>query len=183
MIDFTYEHVVNFEQKCLCVLVLDVSGHMRGKPIQVLNKNLKAFYNEICQDDIVSQRIEVALISSNDTVQLLQTPALIENFTIPLLEAGGSTTLDQAMMLAIDLIERRKKWYKLQGIPYYSPSIALITNREANIKNSIQILCEIEDDINVKFLKPDEFSSYFLWLYHHITFDPELPYIANTFKK
>ncbi|MBR5493846.1 MAG: hypothetical protein IKV77_12080 [Alistipes sp.] len=183
MIDFSDEQVVNFEQKCLCVLVLDISGNMRGKPIEMLNKSLNAFYNEICQNDIVSQKIEIALISSNDTVQLLQMPSLVENFTMPTLEARGSTTIAQAMMLAIDLIERRKKWYKLQGIPYYSPSIALITNGEANIKNNIQILCEIESDINIKLLKPDELSSYFVWLHHHITFDPELPYIANKIKK
>ena len=49
--DFSAESAENFEQKCLCVLVLDVSGSMRGEPIAELNKGLQDFYNEIKEDE------------------------------------------------------------------------------------------------------------------------------------
>ena len=45
--DFSSEVAENYEQKCLCVLVLDVSGSMGGSPIQELNNGLQDFYNEI----------------------------------------------------------------------------------------------------------------------------------------
>ena len=61
--DFTAEAAENYEQKCLCVLVLDVSGSMYGKPIEELNKGLQEFYNEISSDDTTSQRLEVSLIT------------------------------------------------------------------------------------------------------------------------
>ena len=81
--DFSAEAAENFEQKCLCILVLDVSGSMSGKPIEELNKGLQDFYNEISSDDTTSQRLEVSLITFSHVVQTLQEPALVENFTMP----------------------------------------------------------------------------------------------------
>ncbi len=49
--DFSAETAENYEQKCLCVLLLDVSGSMRGEPINELNKALQEFYNEIKEDE------------------------------------------------------------------------------------------------------------------------------------
>lgn len=42
MIDYLLE---NYEQKCLCVFVLDISRTMRGQRILELNKSLQDFYN------------------------------------------------------------------------------------------------------------------------------------------
>ena len=55
--DFSSEVAENYEQKCLCVLVLDVSGSMHGKRIDELNKGLQDFYNEISADETTSQRL------------------------------------------------------------------------------------------------------------------------------
>lgn len=49
--DFHAEFAENYEQKCLCVLVLDVSGSMSGNPIRDLNKGLQDFYNDIVSDE------------------------------------------------------------------------------------------------------------------------------------
>lgn len=176
--DFSTESAVNYEQKCLCVLVLDVSGSMRevvdgdvkftGRKEMIdgqlydiveggvtkldgLNEGLKDFYNEIYQDDNSSQRIEVALIAFNDTVQKLQDPALVENFTMPTLEASGDTAVVDAMMSAIDLVEQRKEWYKSTGQPYYRPWIILMTDGEPNANQNIQSLADrIKSDTSNK---------------------------------
>lgn len=81
--DFSAETAVNYEQKCLCVLVLDVSGSMRGEPIRALNEGLQAFYQDIYDDDTKSQRIEISIISFNEVVKVLQEPALVENLRCP----------------------------------------------------------------------------------------------------
>lgn len=128
--DFSAESAENYEQKCLCVLVLDGSGSMRGEPIAELNKGLQDFYNEIKEDETTSQRLEVCVMTFNEKVTTLQEPALVDNFTMPTLTAKGSTAMVDAVKEAIDKVEARKKWYKETGQTYYRPWIILMTDGE-----------------------------------------------------
>ena len=168
--DFSAESAENYEQKCLCVLVLDISGSMRtivddstakytgetaiidGKKyklvtggtarIDLLNQGLQDFYKEIVSDETTSQRLEVCIITFNDYVQVVQTPALPENITIPTLEADGETALVDAVNEAIDMVRDRKQWYKDQGLLYYRPWIILMTDGEPNEGQDIDSLAE-----------------------------------------
>ena len=128
--DFSAESAENFEQKCLCVLVLDVSGSMRGEPINELNNGLQEFYNQVVKDETASQRLEVSIMTFNQAVQTLQEPALVDNFTMPTLTANGSTALVDAVNEAIDKVEARKNWYKQTEQKYYRPWIILMTDGE-----------------------------------------------------
>lgn len=128
--DFSAEAAQNYEQKCLCVLVLDVSGSMKGKPIEELNKGLQEFYDEISNDVTTSQRLEVSLITFSHVVKTIQEPALVENFTMPQLTAGGSTAMVNAVNAAIEKVAARKSWYKQTGQAYYRPWIILMTDGE-----------------------------------------------------
>ena len=110
--DFSAEAAENYEQKCLCVLVLDVSGSMSGEPIQELNKGLQDFYQEIDKDNTTRQRLEVSLITFSHIVNTVQEPALVENFTMPTLSASGSTAMVTAVNHALDKVAARKQWYK-----------------------------------------------------------------------
>ena len=52
----------NYEQKCLCVLVLDTSGSMNASgAIKELNDGLIAFKNETMQDPVTRDRLELAI--------------------------------------------------------------------------------------------------------------------------
>ena len=149
--DFSAESAENFEQKCLCVLVLDVSGSMRGEPIKELNNGLQDFYNEIMADETTSQRLEVSIMTFNHAVQTLQEPALIENVTIPTLTAYGSTAMVDAVNEAIDKVEARKKWYKDTNQPYYRPWIILMTDGEPDDGQDVYGLAKrIENDVKDK---------------------------------
>ena len=128
--DFSAETAENYEQKCLCVLVLDVSGSMRGTPIAELNKGLQDFYKDIKDDETSSHRLELCIMTFADKVTTLQEPALVENFTMPTLTAYGSTVMVDAVNEAIDKVEARKAWYKETNQPYYRPWIILITDGE-----------------------------------------------------
>lgn len=168
--DFSAESAENYEQKCLCVLVLDVSGSMReivdksnmqytgetvymdGKKynlvtggvmkLDLLNQGLQDFYKEIVSDETTSQRLELCLITFNDYVNVVQEPALPENVTIPMLEADGDTALADAVNEAIDKVEARKKWYKETGQPYYRPWIILMTDGVPNKGQDIDSLAQ-----------------------------------------
>ncbi len=145
--DFTAESASNYEQKCLCVLVLDVSGSMMGEPINALNAGLKEFYEDIYNDDTKSQRIEISILAFNDCVKTLQEPALVENFTMPTLRAGGSTAMVDAVNEAIAKVESRKQWYKQTGQTYYRPWIILMTDGEPDtFQDVVGLSARIKDD-------------------------------------
>lgn len=179
--DFSAESAENFEQKCLCVLVLDVSGSMReivdksnmiytgekvymdGKEynlvtggiskLDLLNQGLKDFYNEIISDETTSQRLELCIISFNDYVRVVQEPALPDNVIIPELQGEGETAMADAINEAIDKVEARKKWYKETGQPYYRPWIILMTDGVPNKGQDINSLAQriLQDTENKKY--------------------------------
>lgn len=140
--DFSGEGAENYEQKCLCVLVLDVSGSMRGKPIEELNNGLKSFYDEISNDPTTKQRLEVAIIEFNHEVKKTVNPALVENITLPTLEATGSTAMVDAVNEAIDLVADRKAWYRQTNQSYYRPWVILMTDGEPDNGQDINTLAE-----------------------------------------
>ena len=149
--DFSAESAENYEQKCLCVLVLDVSGSMRGEPITELNKGLLDFYNDIIGNETTSQRLEVSLMTFNEKVKTLQEPSLVDSFTMPTLVARGSTAMVDAVNEAIDKVEARKQWYKSTGQPYYRPWIILMTDGEPDEGQDIQGLSSrIKSDTSAK---------------------------------
>lgn len=154
--DFSAEMAENFEQKCLCVLVLDTSGSMESKVggrtlISELNQGLQEFYNEISNDVTTSQKLEVSIVAFNHIVTTIQEPALVDNFTMPTLSARGSTALVSAMKEAIDKVEARKQWYKSTDQAYYRPWIILITDGEPDDDQDIAFLSQqIKTDMDNK---------------------------------
>ena len=218
--DFSSEVAENYEQKCLCVLVLDLSGSMNeivddstavatGQTIYVDGKNynivtggiskldnliegLQSFYTDIENDETTSQRLELAVVTFGDSVNVIQSPSLISDIQLPELMADGDTALVDAVDEAIDIVNNRKKWYKSTGQPYYRPWIILITDGEPNegqdvsalaskIKKdtsekkyvflpigvdnaNMQVLQSIQGQIPAMKLKGTKFGSFFKWL-------------------
>ncbi len=152
--DFSTEVAANYEQKCLCVLVLDVSGSMAGEPIQELNKGLQDFYEDISNDPTTSQRLEVALVTFSHIVNTIQPPALVEDFTMPQLIASGSTATVDAVCEAIDIVSARKAWYKTTRQAYYRPWIILMTDGEPDSDQDINGLAQQikQDTQNKKYV-------------------------------
>lgn len=151
---FEGESPDNYEQKCLCVLVLDVSGSMAGEAIDQLNSGLQQFQREVLNDFVASQRLEVGIVTFGSTVQTVQEPVLVNNLEMPPLQAGGSTKLVDGVRAATSLIDNRKQWYKETGQNYYRPMIVLITDGEPDGDQDLNGLAnEIANGVaNKKFL-------------------------------
>ena len=128
----------NFEQKCLCIVVADVSGSMAGQPIFELNKGLHEFQEEIMRDYIASQRLEVSVVAFGSQINVVQEPALVNNFNMPTLHTEGSTRLVDAVRVAMNMVDERKIWYKNTGQNYYRPFIVLITDGEPDGDQDMQ---------------------------------------------
>lgn len=137
---FTGESPDNYEPKCLCVLVLDTSASMAGEAITQLNNGLKILHQEISADHIASQRLEISIITFNDSIQRLQEPKLVEDFVMPTLSANGSTRLVDGVFEALQLVEARKLWYKETGQSYFRPLLFLITDGEPDADQNVRAL-------------------------------------------
>lgn len=149
--DFITESPDNYEQKSLCVLLLDTSGSMNGKPLSELQKGLDIFYEEIKEDSVMSKRLEIAIITYDSLVEIKQEPALVESFTMPILNVRGMTCMTEGIERAIELVNERKNWYKQTGQPYYRPWIIMMTDGEPNDDSNIDTLADkIQTDVNNK---------------------------------
>lgn len=118
----------NPEARCPCILLLDVSGSMSGKPIEELNQGLATFQREIQSDDLAAMRVEVAVVTFGSRVDVTNQFVTANEFEVTPLRAGGSTPMGQAINQALDMINERKDTYKAHGVPYYRPWIFLITD-------------------------------------------------------
>lgn len=142
--DFTAESPENFEQKCLCVLTLDVSGSMAGNPISQLNAGLATFHKEIKDgdDEVLRDRLEISIIEFGSKVKCIQEPALVDNFDMPKLGVKGTTKMVDGVRAAIEKVEARKEWYKSTEQPYYRPWIILITDGAPDNDQDVVALAE-----------------------------------------
>jgi len=117
----------NPEPRCPCVLLLDTSGSMAGKPLNELNEGLKIFKKELLNDALATKRVEVAVVTFGP-VSLHSDFQTAKDFYPRELNTTGDTPLGEAIEMGIELVNKRKKLYKENGIAYYKPWIILITD-------------------------------------------------------
>jgi uncharacterized protein YegL len=129
-LDEAVEFAENPEPRCPCVLLLDTSGSMKGEPIAALNEGLRAFRNDLVKDPLASRRVEVAVITFNSNVEIIQDFVTADQFEPPVLVAEGMTMMGGAIHQALDLIQARKAQYRANGIAYYRPWVFMITDGE-----------------------------------------------------
>lgn len=127
---FANETPSNFEQKHLCCFVFDVSMSMSGEPMHNLNKGLQSFRDTILNDEILANRLEVAIVEFGSEAKVIREPSLLSESELPILTTKGTTALVDGVKEAINLTKNRKKWYKETGQPFLRPFIFLITDGE-----------------------------------------------------
>lgn len=123
----TNDFASNPEPRCPCVLLLDVSGSMGGRPLDELNAGLTVFKDELTADALAMKRVEVAVVTFGPVkVEMPFTSAAM--FYPPALQAQADTPMGAAISQALTLVRDRKQEYKANGISYYRPWVFLITD-------------------------------------------------------
>ncbi len=151
------EFAENPEPRCACVLLLDTSGSMAGRPIAALNQGLRTFRESVAQDPLAARRVEVAIITFDSQVTVVQDFVTVDRFRPPTLEARGRTLTGVAVNRALDMLETRKHTYRQNGIAYYRPWAFLITDGEpqgnppGEVQRAVDRISEAEKNRHVAF--------------------------------
>lgn len=107
--------------------------------IQEMIGGVELFYDNLLDDDVARYSAEVCVVTFGGNA-----PELIIDFAnldrqeserqqkISGLKAKGGTPMGEAVNMALDCLEARKKDYKDKGVDYYQPWLVLMTDGEPN---------------------------------------------------
>ena len=120
---------------CLC---LDTSGSMaKDDAITQLNRGVVALYESLNNSEQAQTSCEVAVVSFNSEVSVVEDFSTVVDRKAPQLTAEGGTALAHGVEKCLDLLEERKQAYKLNGIEYYQPWLVIITDGKPGDKEKL----------------------------------------------
>lgn len=128
----TDDFAENPEPRVPCLLLLDLSSSMNGKPIAELNNGLITFKDELSADSLAAKRVEVGIVSFGQEVKIECEFTTANAFQPPQFTVSGMTPMGEAVQRGLDLLENRKQQYKANGIAYYRPWAFLISDGAPN---------------------------------------------------
>jgi uncharacterized protein YegL len=99
-------------------------------PINALNQGLKAFKDDLIKNPLAARRVEVAVITFDCNVNVVQDFVSADQFEPPTLTGHGLTHMGAAIHTALDIIQARKVQYRANGVAYYRPWVFMITDGE-----------------------------------------------------
>ena len=115
---------------CLC---LDTSASMAGEAITELNKGIKLFYDAIRKDETAFYSAEISIVTFGTKAKCVTDFSSLQvQTTPPKLKASGKTPMGEAVKLALNMLERRKKEFQERGVDYYQPWLVLMSDGGPN---------------------------------------------------
>ncbi len=111
---------------CLC---LDVSGSMEcNNRIGKLREGLNHFKRDLMEDVHAYKAADLAIVTFNDTAEVVLPFTPMEKVNMPYLTADGSTELGEGVLLALAQLEERKNYYKQNCISYSRPMLFIMSD-------------------------------------------------------
>lgn len=123
----TSDFADNPEPRCPCLLLLDVSASMQGKPITELNAGLITLRDELAANALAMARVELAIVTFGPVN--IELPFIgAAAFNPPALTTQADTPMGAAITLGLELVRKRKDEYRTNGIAFYRPWVFMITD-------------------------------------------------------
>src|ERR671916_539362 len=101
------EFAENPEPRCPCLLLLDTSSSMSGRPIDELNAGLVTFKDELMADALAVKRVEIGIVTFGP-VRVATNWQTADVFQVPLLHASGDTPMGSAIEQGVEMLRSRK---------------------------------------------------------------------------
>ena len=144
--NFIFDDIVCYEQKCLCVFIIDTFRLKNDMVINEVALGIHRILEGFESDEASRERVEVSFItydSLSDEISVVQEPVPISQAAIPSLTVNtDDTSLTRALYMAMDVVDKQVTWYKNVGIPYYRPWIFLISSGMSLLS------CKIDEIVN-----------------------------------
>lgn len=156
---FDIEFAENADPRVAISVVLDTSSSMAqpdadGKvPIDELNSALDILVTELNKDPLAKRRAEISFVTYGTEVSEPTPFSTVENIMLPTLVPSGVTSTGEAVEVALDSIQERKKTYKENGVSYYKSWVLLITDGlpTDDIKAASKKVADLEKKGSVAF--------------------------------
>ena len=153
------EFVENPEPRFPCALLVDTSLSMRkNSVIDELNGQIQTLSDKLATDYLASLRVELAVITFGDNVEVIQDFVTVDSFRPPTLDADGLTSrMGEAIRTTLNHIETRKRKYRASGVVHFRPWVLVITDGEPtgepkdNLANVLKMVKRAEQDGRIAF--------------------------------
>ncbi len=122
------EIVCSSEPHMALVFLVDVSGSMSGSAINSLNESIKRFKDQVCEDTATTQILDVAIVAFNHEVEVVMPFTPVSYMEFVDLKANGGTVIAPAVEVALDMVQERSRFYRLNGTEPYKPWIFMISD-------------------------------------------------------
>ena len=134
------------------LILIDNSGSMSGPAISNVERSVNRFAADICKDPKAADRVDICVISFNDSANVIQDWCPITEMKKIELSAGGGTNMSAALRKAVDKLRERGHLYEDNGIEVRMPYLILLTD---GMGDNIDLISEeIRDRTNSKKMLP-----------------------------
>ncbi|MCY4653947.1 MAG: VWA domain-containing protein [Dehalococcoidia bacterium] len=151
------EFIENPEPRLPCALLVDTSLSMRKNGvIGDLNRQIQVLSDKLETDYLASLRVELAVITFGDSVEVIQDFVTVDSFRPPTMDADGLTSrMGEAIRTTLNHIETRRRKYIASGISYFRPCVLMFTDGEStgepqdSLANVLKVVKRTEEDCRI----------------------------------
>ena len=110
------------------LLLVDNSGSMAGRAIKNAEMGINRFASDICKDPKAAERVDICVITFNDSTCIVQDWRPITEMRSVEFTAGGGTNMSGALRMAVDKLRERGHLYSDNGVEVRMPYLIMMTD-------------------------------------------------------
>lgn len=109
-------------------LLLDCSSSMAGQAIEQVRQGIRALLDDLSTEPMAIETVYLSVITFHSTAQQVIPLTELMQFTEPLIQASGATSLGAALRLLKDCLDREVKKNTLEQKGDWKPLVFLMTD-------------------------------------------------------